>query len=99
MHIGVGEGDPVQLSNLIYTSMRTVRAQFRAEFFNILNHPTVANPNGVAFINQAGSSTNPSGAAGNAFGILRQTPDVAASNPVLGSGGPRAVQLGLKILF
>ena len=75
-----------------------VRAQFRAEFFNVLNHPSFANPNGGPSFNTSGT-TNPSASAGSNFGINRATPDVASSNPVLGSGGPRAIQLGLKILF
>jgi hypothetical protein len=33
------------------------------------------------------------------FGCGCATPDVAAANPVIGSGGSRAVQLGLKLAF
>lgn len=75
-----------------------IHAQFRAEFFNIFNHPTIANPNGIPLINNSGG-TDPSGSAGSGFGIIRSTPDTASSDPVLGSGGPRAIQLGLKIIF
>jgi hypothetical protein len=68
-------------------------AQFRAEFFNIFNHPNLANPyggqNGFGFNDP---SVQP-------FGCACATPDVAAANPVIGSGGSRAVQLGLKLLF
>ncbi len=73
------------------------RFQFRAEVFNLFNHPILANPYGVPTIGN--SNTDPSGNAGVNFGVLRATPDVAAGNPVLGAGGPRAIQLGLKILF
>jgi hypothetical protein len=31
--------------------------------------------------------------------LITQTPDVAQTNPGLGGGGPRVVQLGLKFLF
>ena len=75
-----------------------VSAQFRVEFFNIFNHPNIAN----VFGGPGGDNTftDPTaGAAGNSFGFRNQTPDVTSSNPVLGSGGPRAMQLGLKILF
>jgi hypothetical protein len=69
------------------------RAQFRAEFFNVFNHPNLANPyggqNGFGFNDP---SVQP-------FGCACATPDVAAANPVIGSGGSRAVQLGLKLIF
>ena len=73
------------------------KAQFRAEFFNILNHPNIANP--VHGLWGDATYTDPSGDAGVSFGFRPQTPDVASSNPVLGSGGPRAIQLGLKLIF
>lgn len=74
-----------------------IKAQFRAEFFNIFNHPNISNP----FGGPGGDNTytDPSADAGASFGFRPQTPDVTSSNPVLGSGGPRAIQLGLKILF
>ena len=70
-----------------------VRAQFRAEFFNIFNHPNFANPYG----GQNGFGLNDPSA--QPFGCGCATPDVAAANPVIGSGGSRAVQLGLKFTF
>ncbi len=70
-----------------------LRTQFRAEFFNILNHPNFANPYGGQ--NGFGQNDPSTGA----FGCGCATPDVAAANPVVGSGGSRAVQLGLKLIF
>jgi len=70
-----------------------LKAQFRAEFFNILNHPNLANPYG----GQNGFGFNDPSA--RPFGCACATPDVAAANPVIGSGGSRAVQLGLKLIF
>src|SRR5450432_1774619 len=70
-----------------------LHAQFRAEFFNIFNHPNFANPYGGQngyFKDKATTGT---------FGCECATPDVAAANPVVGSGGSRAVQLGLKLVF
>lgn len=67
-------------------------AQFRAEFFNLLNHPELTNPQ----FNGAGGN-DPS--APSAFGCGCSTADVQANNAVLGSGGPRAIQLGLKLIF
>ena len=68
--------------------------QLRGEFFNILNHPTFANPYGVG-----GQLGNVDPSVPGAFGANGLTPDVAAANPVIGSGGPRAIQLGLKLKF
>ncbi|PWU05274.1 MAG: hypothetical protein C5B51_15100, partial [Terriglobia bacterium] len=71
--------------------------QFRAEFFNIFNHPNISNP----FGGPGGDNTytDPTATAGASFGLRPETPDVTSSNPVLGSGGPRAIQLGLKLIF
>jgi hypothetical protein len=72
-------------------------AQFRAEFFNIFNHPNMSNPYGGP--GGGNGYTDPSADAGASFGFQPATSDVVNSNPVLGSGGPRAMQLGLKIIF
>jgi hypothetical protein len=71
--------------------------QFRAEFFNILNHPTFNAPgfggNGVNAIsnstnfNYAASATNPSGTFGQ-IGSTRFSPY-----------DPRQIQFGLKLFF
>jgi len=68
--------------------------QFRAELFNVLNHPNFANPYGGS----NGFNENDPSSPGN-FGCGCATPDQAAGNPVLGTGGNRAIQLGLKLLF
>jgi hypothetical protein len=64
-------------------------AEFRAESFNIFNHPAFAAPStGVSC-----SSTTCN------LGLTNRTPDVAATNPVLGSGGARRFQFGVKLIF
>ena len=68
-----------------WTLKERLTAQFRAEFFNIINHP-----------NYGGVGTNP---AASLFGCACETPDVASTNPVLGTGAARDIQLGLKLLF
>ena len=60
-------------------------AQFRAEFFNITNHPAFALPSNIL-------------AAPN-FGALFTTPDAAQNDVGLGSGGPRLIQFALKLNF
>ena len=71
----------------------TMRLQARAEFFNIFNHPNFANPYG----GQNGFGLNDPSL--RPFGCGCATPDIAAANPAVGSGGPRSVQLGLKFTF
>jgi len=66
-----------------------VKMQLRAEVFNILNHPNFD----VFSMNNDVSSPN-------AVGTMVFTPDLgSASNPVLGSGGSRHIQLGAKIIW
>jgi outer membrane receptor protein involved in Fe transport len=62
-----------------------INSQLRAEFFNIFNHPNFALPGG-----SYGSTS---------FGQFSQTPDVAQGNPGLGGGGPRVLQVALRIQF
>jgi hypothetical protein len=71
----------------------TLRLQGRVEFFNIFNHPNFANPYG----GQNGFGLNDPSV--RPFGCGCATPDIAAANPAVGSGGPRSVQLGLKFTF
>jgi hypothetical protein len=61
-------------------------AQFRAEFFNLFNRADFAAP-----------SIDPSAGVSGGFGYGTSTPD--SSNAVLGSGGPRHIQFGLKLMF
>jgi hypothetical protein len=61
-----------------------VGIQFRAEFFNFLNNRT--------YMGGTNSITNPA-----TFGLATSAPN--SSNPINGTGGPREVQLGLKVTF
>ena len=73
------------------------KAQFRAEFFNVLNHPSFANPYGGTSGYGPGAFDDPSSTG--IFGCGCATPDQAGGNPVVGSGSNRAMQLGLKLSF
>jgi hypothetical protein len=72
-------------------------AQFRAEFFNVLNHPSFANPYGGTSGYGPGAFDDPSSTS--IFGCGCATPDQAGGNPVVGSGSNRAIQFGLKLIF
>ena len=65
-----------------------VKLQFRGEVFNILNHT-----NFDVF------SMNTDLSSPSSVGLVIFTPDVASSNPVIGSGGSRHIQLGAKIIW
>jgi len=75
--------------NLVKTTKITERMslQLRFEIFNLLNHPN---------FNSFPSSTNP---GSSSFSQYSQTPDIASGNPFLSQGGPRAAQIGAKLIF
>jgi hypothetical protein len=71
----------------------TLRLQFRAEFFNIFNHPNFGNPNstlGEPFFGQSTQTLANSLGSGGSNGGL---------NPLYQIGGPRSIQFALKLLF
>lgn len=77
-----------------FTLKERYNGQFRVEFFNVLNHPLIANTFGS--VNNYGGGSDPgSPPACSAAGV----PDVAAGNPIIGSGSSRDIQLGLKLTF
>jgi carboxypeptidase family protein len=78
-----------------FTFKERFGAQFRVEFFNLFNHPNLANPYGGA----VGSNIGDDASVSHSFGCGCGTPDIINGNPVLGSGGARVMQLGLKLTF
>jgi hypothetical protein len=72
-----------------------VGAEFRIELFNVFNHPIYANPYGSTNTSFLGADPSNPGA----LGCGCSTPDVAAGNPLVGSGSSRVMQLGFKLTF
>ena len=69
-----------------------IALRFRAEFFNIFNHPNFGSPDNTLTSPLFGQSTQTlanSLAGGNNAGF----------NPLYQIGGPRSVQLALKLQF
>jgi hypothetical protein len=82
---GLSQWDTTLAKNIKITERLNV--QLRWEVYNVLNR---ANFSRFSLDNGIRNST---------FGQLTQTPDVAAGNPVVAQGGPRNMNLALKITF
>lgn len=76
-----------------------LRLQLRAEIFNIFNHPNFSNPLLPSFAADMTSSVDPVTGLGTGFLPITVTPDVGIGNPFMGGGGPRNIQLALKLIF
>jgi len=88
---GLHQLDLGVLKNTLLAERVTV--QFRAEFFNLLNHPNFATP---------AASGNHLLTAGADFGLARQMasePGGGFLGPLFQAGGPRSVQFALKLLW
>ncbi len=71
-----------------FTFGERFRLELRGEVFNLLNHPNFADI--THDLSDEGSTP---------LGVAQFTPDVASSNPVIGSGGSRHIQIGAKIIW
>ncbi len=68
--------------------------QFKAEFFNVLNHPNFADPSGsLSTLSTFGVSTS---MLGRSLGVGGLT---GGFNPLYQVGGPRSMQLSLRLEF
>jgi len=76
-----------------------VGVKLAADFFNIFNHPNFANPLLPSFnVTWDGAIDQTTGRGTGVFPVT-VTPDVADQNPFLGGGGPRDIQVSLRISF
>jgi hypothetical protein len=66
--------------------------RFRAEFFNIFNHPNFGSPNNTLSSPLFGHSTQ-------MLATSLAGPANAGFNPLYQIGGPRSIQLALKLQF
>jgi hypothetical protein len=75
-----------------------LRLQFRTETFNIFNHPNFADPNSTLL---TGNNANPAfGISQSMFGrSLGSGGSTGGFNPLYQIGGPRSIQLALKLMF
>lgn len=95
---GIFEAPPFKIWDLSVVKntkiTERVAAQFRVEFFNVLNHPTfnapTSNPTSTIFSGKSAPSQ---------FGSPSQTVDVSGQSTVVGAGGPRKFQLGMKLTW
>ncbi len=82
--------------NLRWLSER-LNLQFRADFFNVFNHPNFAQPNGlIGTVTSAGVYT-----ASSAFGRSSQmlNTSLGGLNAIHQIGGPRSVQFSMRVEF
>jgi hypothetical protein len=74
-----------------------VRLEFRAEMFNVINHPNLGPPSGLFGLGGFGISNQTLGqylAGGNSSNV-----GGGAFSPLYQIGGPRSIQLALKLMF
>ena len=76
-----------------------VKVQLRAEVFNIFNHPNFSSPLLPSFIADAAFNGLDASGHGTGFLPITVTPDVGIGNPFLGGGGPRNIQLAVRLIF
>ena len=78
--------------------------QFRAEFFNLFNHPNFADPSGtLGSVSAAGAVAFSTATFGQSPSMLNASlgtgGQIGGFSPLYGNGGPRSLQLSMKFVF
>jgi hypothetical protein len=93
----VMRGFPIEQLNLTirreFPLYDRAKLQFRAEMFNALNHPSFADPSGTMGSPEFGYSTQMLGRSLGRGGVN------GGLNPLYQIGGPRSIQLALRVVF
>lgn len=77
----------------------SLKLQFRAEMFNVLNHPNFGQPQGGIGFPYFGMSTQTLGKYLNGGNSGTSNLGGGAFDPLYQMGGPRSIQLALKLIF
>ena len=86
-------GKPEGVFHDLIPGKNGVGLRFRAEFFNILNHPNFGNPNNSLTSPLFGHSTQTLASNLGSGGAI------GGFHPLNQIGGPRSIQLALKLQF